>query len=246
MSLTRTLGITAVSPRCRRRSNDANCGNFDRSASEDKGGHMLKVVGAGVGRTGTHSLKDALEILLGGTCHHMIEVIMVSPEQIPTWIAAIDGQQIDWDELMKPYTAQVDWPGASFWPELAAANPDALVILSTRDPDAWYTSCTNTIFAGMRQMIDDGNEWMAAVVRMLGERFSDKIEDKDAMIEAFHKHNAAVRAGVPKERLLEWTAGDGWEPICERLGVPVPAEPFPKVNTTEEFRAMVGMPPLEG
>jgi hypothetical protein len=207
---------------------------------------MLKVVGAGVGRTGTHSLKDALEILLGGTCHHMIEVIMVSPEQIPTWIAAIDGQQIDWDELMKPYTAQVDWPGASFWPELAAANPDALVILSTRDPDAWYTSCTNTIFAGMRQMIDDGNEWMAAVVRMLGERFTDKIEDKDAMIEAFHKHNAAVRAGVPKERLLEWTAGDGWEPICERLGLPVPAEPFPKVNTTEEFRAMVGMPPLEG
>jgi hypothetical protein len=246
MSLTRTLGITAVSPRWRRRSNDANCGNFDRSASEDKGGHMLKVVGAGVGRTGTHSLKDALEVLLGGTCHHMIEVIMVSPEQILTWIAAIDGQQIDWDELMKPYTAQVDWPGASFWPELAAANPDALVILSTRDPDAWYTSCTNTIFAGMRQMIDDGNEWMAAVVRMLGERFTDKIEDKDAMIEAFHKHNAAVRAGVPKERLLEWTAGDGWEPICERLGLPVPAEPFPKVNTTEEFRAMVGMPPLEG
>jgi hypothetical protein len=246
MSLTRTLGITAVSPRWRRRSNDANCGNFDRSASEDKGGHMLKVVGAGVGRTGTHSLKDALEILLGGTCHHMIEVIMVSPEQIPNWIAAIDGQQIDWDELMKPYTAQVDWPGASFWPELAAANPDALVLLSTRDPDAWYTSCTNTIFAGMRQMIDDGNEWMAAVVRMLGERFTDKIEDKDAMIEAFHKHNAAVRAGVPKERLLEWTAGDGWEPICERLGLPVPAEPFPKVNTTEEFRAMVGMPPLEG
>lgn len=207
---------------------------------------MLKVVGAGVGRTGTHSLKDALEILLGGTCHHMIEVIMVSPEQIPTWIQAIDGEQIDWNELMKPYTAQVDWPGASFWPELSAANPDALVILSTRDPDEWYTSCTNTIFSGMRQMIDDGNEWMAAVVRMLGERFSDKIEDKDAMIEAFHKHNAAVRAGVPKERLLEWTAGDGWEPICERLGLPVPAEPFPKVNTTADFRAMLGMPPLEG
>jgi hypothetical protein len=207
---------------------------------------MLKVVGAGVGRTGTHSLKDALEVLLGGTCHHMIEVIMVSPEQILTWIAAIDGQQIDWDELMKPYTAQVDWPGASFWPELAAANPDALVILSTRDPDAWYTSCTNTIFAGMRQMIDDGNEWMAAVVRMLGERFTDKIEDKDAMIEAFHKHNAAVRAGVPEERLLEWTPADGWEPICERLGVAVPAEPFPKVNTTDDFRAMLGMPPLEG
>jgi hypothetical protein len=206
---------------------------------------MLKVVGAGVGRTGTHSLKNALETLLGGTCHHMIEVIMVSPEQIPTWIQAIDGKQIDWNALMEPYTAQVDWPGASFWPELAAANPDALVLLSTRDPDAWYTSCTNTIFAGIRGMIDAGDEWMAALTRMFGERFSDKLEDKDAMIEAFHTHNAAVRAGVPKERLLEWTPADGWEPICERLGVPVPAEPFPKVNTTDEFRAMVGMPPIE-
>ena len=84
-----------------------------------------------------------------------------------------------------------------------------------------------------------------ALTRMFGERFSDKLEDKDAMIEAFHKHNAAVRAGVPKERLLEWTPADGWEPICERLGVAVPAEPFPKVNTTDESLAMVGMPPVE-
>ena len=173
---------------------------------------MLKVVGAGVGRTGTHSLKTALETLLGGTCHHMIEVIMVSPEQIPTWIEAIDGKQIDWGKLMEPYTAQVDWPGASFWPELAAANPDALVILSTRDPDSWYTSCTNTIFAGMRPMVEAGDEWMSAVVRMLGQRFSDQLEDKDAMIEALEKHNAAVRAGVPKERLLEWTAAAHSEP----------------------------------
>jgi hypothetical protein len=207
---------------------------------------MLRVVGAGVGRTGTHSLKNALEILLGGTCHHMIEVIMVRPEQIPTWISAIDGEQIDWNALMEPYTAQVDWPGASFWPELAAANPDALVLLSTRDPESWYTSCTNTIFAGMRPMAEGGDEWMTALIRLLGERFSDQFEDKDAMIEAFEKHNAAVRAGVPKERLLEWTAADGWEPICERLGLPVPAEPFPKVNTTEDFRAMLGMPPVEG
>jgi Sulfotransferase domain len=207
---------------------------------------MLKVVGAGIGRTGTHSLKNALETLLGGTCHHMIEVIMVSPEQIPTWIEAIDGKQIDWNKLMEPYTAQVDWPGGGFWPELMAANPEALVLLSVRDPESWYTSCTNTIFAGMREMAAGGNEWMAAMLRLLRQRFSDQLEDKDAMIEAFEKHNAAVRAGVPKERLLEWTAADGWEPICERLGVPVPDEPFPKVNTTEDFRAMLGMPPLEG
>ncbi len=83
---------------------------------------MLKVVGAGVGRTGTHSLKIALEHLLGGTCHHMVEVF-AHPEEIPIWTAAIDGEQIDWNALMQPYTAQVDWPGGSFWPELSAATP---------------------------------------------------------------------------------------------------------------------------
>ncbi len=206
---------------------------------------MLQVVGAGVGRTGTHSLKLALEQLLGGTCHHMLEVF-AHPEEVPVWTDAIDGKAIDWGDLMKDYTAQVDWPGASFWPELSAANPDALVIRSTRDPDAWFTSCSNTIFAGIEAMVDEGNEWMAAVMRLLRDRFSDKVGDRAAMTAAFERHNAAVRAGVPKERLLEWTAGDGWEPICARLGLPVPEGPFPKVNTTAQFREMLGMPALEG
>jgi hypothetical protein len=204
---------------------------------------MLQVVGAGVGRTGTHSLKIALEQLLGGTCHHMMEVFS-RPEEVPVWTAAIDGEQVDWDALMQPYTAQVDWPGASFWPELSHANPDAVVILSVRDPDDWYTSCTNTIFEGIDMMVDQGNPWMAAMLRLLGQRFSDRLDDRDAMLAAFEKHNDAVRAGVPSERLLEWSPADGWEPICERLGVPVPNGPFPLTNTTVEFREMVGMPPL--
>ncbi len=204
---------------------------------------MLKVVGAGVGRTGTHSLKVALEQLLGGTCHHMIEVF-AHPDEVPVWTAAIDGKPIDWGELMNPYTAQVDWPGASFWPELSETNPDALVILSVREPDSWFKSCSNTIFGGIRMLAEQGDEWMAAMVRLLGERFSNDVENRDAMVNAFEKHNAAVRAAVPKERLLEWTTGDGWAPICERLGVPVPADPFPVTNTTDEFRANVGMPPM--
>jgi hypothetical protein len=204
---------------------------------------MLQVVGAGVGRTGTHSLKIALEQLLGGSCHHMMEVI-VRPEEVPVWTDAIDGKQIDWAALMTPYVAQVDWPGASFWPELTEANPDALVILSVRDPDDWYTSCTNTIFEGLEMMVEQGDQWMAAVMRLLGQRFSDQLDDRAAMLRAYERHNDAVRAGVPSERLLEWTAADGWEPICERLGLPVPAEPFPRTNSTVEFREMVGMPPL--
>jgi hypothetical protein len=179
----------------------------------------------------------ALEQLLGGTCHHMAEVF-AHQEEVPIWMDAIDGRPVDWSALMANYTAQTDWPGASFWPELSSANPDALVILSLRDPDKWYESCTNTIFTGIRMMVDSGNEWMVAMVRLLGERFSDQLEDRDAMIAAFEKHNDAVRAGVAKERLLEWTAAEGWEPICERLGVPVPSEPFPVTNTTEDFRAL--------
>jgi hypothetical protein len=174
----------------------------------------------------------------------MVEVF-AHQEELPIWTAAIDGQEIDWGELMKPYVAQVDWPGASFWPELAAANPDALVLLSVRDPDKWYTSCINTIFGGMQVMVDEGNEWMAAMLRLFAERFSDKIDDRDAMIDAFERHNDAVRKAIPADRLLQWSAADGWEPICARLGLPVPSEPFPVTNTTHEFREMFGMPPVE-
>jgi Sulfotransferase domain len=206
---------------------------------------MLKVVGAGVGRTGTHSLKIALEQLLGGTCHHMIEMFN-HPDEVPVWTAAIDGRSVDWDALMHGYTAQVDWPGASFWPELSKANPEALVILSTRDPELWFKSCSNTIFAGLGTAVEGGDEWMTAVLRLFKNRFSDQIEDRDAMVAAYERHNDAVRAGVAKKRLLEWTPSYGWGPLCDRLGLPVPSEPFPVTNTTEDFRAMLGMPPLEG
>ena len=205
---------------------------------------MLKVVGAGVGRTGTHSLKVALEQLLGGTCHHMVEVF-AHPDEVPVWTDAIDGKAVDWAALMQGYTAQV-WPGGSFWPELSAANPDSLVLLSTRDPELWFTSCTNTIFGGLRMMADGGDQWMAAMLRLFKDRFSDQLDDRDAMVAAYEKHNDAVRAAIPKERLLEWTPSDGWEPICERLDVPVPSEPFPVTNTTKEFREMMGLPPIEG
>lgn len=202
---------------------------------------MLKVIGAGVGRTGTHSLKIALEQLLGGRCHHMVEVF-AHPEQMPAWTDAIEGRPVDWDALMEGYTTQVDWPGASFWPELLAANPDALVLLSVRDPAEWYKSASNTIFPGMH---DGGeNPWARTLRRLMADRFSDRFDDPDQMIAAYHRHNDAVRAAVPAERLLEWSPSDGWEPICAKLGVAVPAEPFPLTNTTVEFREMLGMPPL--
>ena len=162
----------------------------------------LQVVGAGVGRTGTHSLKVALEQLLGGRCHHMVEVFP-SEEQKAGWTGAIDGEPVDWSALLAGYDAIVDWPGGSFWPELTAAYPEALVLLSVRPPEDWYRSASNTIFVGIEQTADGGDPWMQAMVRLFRDRFSDRFDDPTAMMEAFVRHNDAVRAGVPAERLLE-------------------------------------------
>jgi hypothetical protein len=204
----------------------------------------LKVVGAGVGRTGTASLKMALEQLLAGRCHHMFEIVG-DPSQVSGWTDAIDGREVDWQELLGGYVAQVDWPGASFWREISAANPDALVVLSTRDPDAWYRSASDTIFNAFDRPPPGFEQWFGTTLpKMFRERFCADFANSAAMMEAFERHNAAVRAGVPAGRLLEWTASDGWEPLCERLGVPVPSEAFPLINTTNETRAAIGLPPM--
>ncbi|HWX44117.1 MAG TPA: sulfotransferase [Solirubrobacteraceae bacterium] len=201
----------------------------------------LRVVGAGVGRTGTNSLKLALERLLGGPCHHMFE-IREDRTQIVGWTEAIEGRPVDWETMLAGYSALVDWPGASFWPELSAANPDALVLLSVRDPRLWYRSASNTIFPVLTDPPAELAPWIGALRRLLRERFSDRLEDEGAMIEAFERHNGAVREAIAPERLLEWSPGDGWEPICERLGLEVPGEDFPHTNSTAEFRARSGTP----
>jgi len=204
----------------------------------------LRVIGAGVGRTGTHSLKIALEQLLGGPCHHVVEVF-ADPSQIPTWIDAIEGRPVDWSVILDSYQALVDWPGASFWPELLAANPHAKVLLSVRDADSWYRSASNTIFIALTQAPPEGQAWMAAMRKLLHDRFSDQLDDRAAMIDAYGRHNADVRARVPADQLIEWTPSEGWDPICEGLGLAVPEEPFPLTNTTDEFRSnMLGLPPL--
>ena len=203
----------------------------------------LQVVGAGVGRTGTNSLKVALEQLLGGTCHHMIECFG-RPDQIAGFTAACDGEPVDWSALLGGFTAMVDFPGSMFWREIAAANPDAPILLSTRGAEGWYTSATNTIFLSFDQAPPEMQPWMLAVRKGLHDRFSDDFQNKDAMIAAYERHNAEVRAEVPTDRLIDWKPSDGWDPICAALNVPVPDEPFPVTNTTTEFREMIGAPPL--
>jgi len=200
----------------------------------------LLVIGAGVGRTGTTSLKVALERLLGGPCYHMYEVFR-HPAHVPIWHAAVRGEDPDWDALFRGFVATVDWPAAAFWRPLSEAYPDAIVLLSVRDgADAWFRSANPTIGEFLQRPPSEGSEeWYRMAHDLLRTRFTPVPFDEAAAKAAYEKHNAEVRARVPIERLLEWQVSDGWEPLCERLGVPVPDEPFPRLNTIDDYRAHV-------
>lgn len=193
----------------------------------------LRVIGAGLYRTGTKSLKSALERLLGRPSYHMAEVF-VHLEHIPVWHGAAEGRMPDWSAFLADYAATVDAPAAYFWPELSRAFPDALVLLSVRSPESWWQSANQTV---MRTEGMVSPEWDAMNDAIRSTRFPSTIDTREAAIRGFVRHNDRVRTGVDPERLLEWTASDGWEPICASLGVPVPDEPFPHVNSTEEWRA---------
>jgi hypothetical protein len=203
----------------------------------------LRVVGAGVGRTGTHSLKIALERLLGGRCYHMVEVFS-HPEHVPVWHAAMRNEPVDWASLFDGYEATVDWPGGAVWREISAAFPEALVLLSTRrTSDEWYTSASRTIFPAQGLAPRPGWEmWRAMAVTML-ERFTPDWRDGEATKAAYERHNAEVRTQVPAERLVDWQPTDGWGPLCRALGLAEPEDPFPVTNTTDQFRRMTGLDP---
>jgi hypothetical protein len=195
----------------------------------------LQVVGPGVGRTGTFSLKVALERLLGGRCHHMAEILADRERQLALWSPVLRGEEVDWERVFDGYVAQTDFPGAAMWREITEAFPDALVVLSVRPADSWYRSSAATVF-----QLDDGHD--SSPFQPLWDGWlGDRVDDREAMIAAYERHNAAVRAAIPPERLLEWSVADGWEPLCDRLGVPIPDEPFPLTNTTSEFRAANGL-----
>jgi hypothetical protein len=198
----------------------------------------LRVVGAGVGRTGTASLKLALEKLLGAPCYHMLEVFE-HPGHSDIWRRAALGEPVDWDALFEGFVAAVDWPAGSFWPELSRHYPNALVLLSLRDPEDWWKSAHETIFPSILSNNFAPKDWMDMIEALFAKRWGADPRDREGSIKAFNAHNARVIAEVPKERLLVWRAGDGWEPIAKALNLPVPDEPFPRANTREEFQARV-------
>jgi hypothetical protein len=206
----------------------------------------LKVVGAGFGRTGTLSLKVALERIGFGPCYHMVEVFP-RPEHVAMWHRLAFEQSMDWDEIFRGFHATVDWPAARWWREIAAHFPDAKVLLSVRDSEAWYKSVTDTIYQPMKSPAPDG---VPELVRLqsemarkaiLDETFDNRFEDKAHAIEVFQKHNQAVRDTIDPTRLLVFDVREGWGPLCRFLEVPVPDEPFPRLNDTATFQAMMRM-----
>jgi hypothetical protein len=199
---------------------------------------LLDVIGAGFGRTGTLSLKSALERLGFGPCHHMVELIE-NAEQISRWRRLANGETPEWDAVFRGYRSTADWPSVRFWRQITDHFPQAKVILTVRDPRRWYESVAQTIhqaeagpapadpvMAQMRQVVHD--------LLWVGE-FDGRFEDMDHAIEVFNEHNDAVRREISPDRLLVFEVAQGWEPLCAFLGVPVPDEPFPRTNDRQEF-----------
>jgi hypothetical protein len=193
----------------------------------------LKVVGSGLGRTGTKSMQTALNILGLGPCHHMMEVF-AHPETMASWIAAGAGRP-DWEEIFDGYGAMVDYPGAAYWRELAAYFPDAKVLHTIRDPDEWFDSTQATIFSPAN-MASNGGPSEPFFNSFLG-HLRPHFHDRNYMTDYFRRHTDEVKRVIPPERLLIYEAGQGWGPLCEFLGVPIPATPYPSENNRAEFIA---------
>ncbi|MGZ3195848.1 MAG: sulfotransferase family protein [Croceibacterium sp.] len=198
----------------------------------------MQVIGAGLGRTGTMSLKFALEHLGFGPCYHMIEFMAHIPDHLPLWLDVIEGRP-NWDAVFDGYVSTVDYPGCTYWRELVAKWPEAKVILTLRDPDSWFESANEKVLSSrMRNMLAQTpiERFMNATVN---QDFGDRIDDRAFMTDYFRRWNDAVIAEVPADKLLVFQAKDGWEPLCEFLGVPVPPEPYPRVNSREDMNARI-------
>ena len=193
----------------------------------------LKVVGSGLGRTGTKSMQTALNMLGVGPCHHMVEVF-AHPESAGLWIEAAKGRP-DWDAIFADYRSVVDYPGAQFWRELVAYYPDAKVLHTVRDPDEWFDSTQATIFSPESPASRRGP--MSEFFQIILSSFGEHLHDRAFMTDYFRNHTKAVINTVPAKRLLVYEASQGWEPLCQFLGVPVPGEAFPAQNSRAEFIA---------
>lgn len=203
----------------------------------------LKIIGAGFGRTGTLSMKAALEQLGYSKTHHMIEVLsMGSGAQLDYWDQIGQGAKLDWQTVFDGYQACVDFPACGYWRELADAFPDAKIILNVRDFEAWYASADATIYR-----VSSGFPlWMRPIPRIKKIRrmldaviwqavFKGRFADKAFAKQVWDQHLNEVKSGLPAERVLVFDVREGWEPLCKFLELPVPDGAFPRLNDKQQF-----------
>ncbi|MEM7111911.1 MAG: sulfotransferase family protein [Chloroflexota bacterium] len=200
---------------------------------------MLKLIGVGFGRTGTTSLKAALDILGMTPCHHMIELFNNEPLIQKWYDVAFNGYR-DWDTVFEGYQATVDWPSTTYWRELADYYPQAKLLLTVRDTENWYKSMTKTLLPVMHRPIEETGSGrlhsLMARKLILNDTFNGAaLSDPEATMGVFEQHNADVEAAFGADRLLVWRVKDGWKPLCDFLELPVPDSPFPRLNTTSQF-----------
>jgi hypothetical protein len=197
----------------------------------------MNVIGCGVGRTGTHSLKLAINQLGMGPCHHMEAVLHRMPEQVPLWSAALSGHP-DWRAIYEGYESAVDWPTAGFFRELLETYPSAKFVLTHRSPDSWADSFGSTIYTligGRDQGPPEMKAWLDMAADVIARTGFPEGLDRDGLISAYSAHNAAVKNTIPASQLLVYEVKEGWGPLCEFLGTPVPSDPFPRTNDRAEF-----------
>ncbi len=210
----------------------------------------LELIGVGLGRTGTLSLKAAIERLGHGPCYHMIE-ILTAPERAGPWLETGQDGSRDWDAIFEGFRATVDWPAAAFWRELVERHSEAKVVLSVRDADRWYESIRNTLVPMMSQPPPPEapralHEFAAWARELIVDRtFGGRLDDPAHAKRVFEAHNQAVIDAIPESRLLVYRTGDGWEPLCRFLDVPVPDDDYPRLNDTAWYRARAGLDPIE-
>lgn len=208
----------------------------------------LDVIGAGFGRTGTLSLKAALEHLGYNPCYHMVE-LMDNPGHLKHWSSSARGGPQRWDQLLDGYRATVDWPACYFWQDLLKAYPNAKVILTVRDPVRWYESARATVgsrkdklrILAMMLVRPDRIMHIRVLQNMIRKDFfQGRLDDRQHTIDIFNRHIADVQRTVPSDRLLVYEVKQGWGPLCAFLGVDVPDIPFPHLNDSEDFHSVIG------
>jgi len=204
----------------------------------------MKIIGAGLGRTGTASLKVALETLGVGRCYHMSEVLQ-NPASNVDWINAANGKP-DWDRIFDGYGATVDYPGCTFWRELADYYPHAKILLSVRDPNSWFESVNDTIMSGGFRQFTSNSPWGEMLQKVIYDTLDNRIEDRDFMVSYFENRNAEISAAMPADRLLVYQVKEGWAPLCKFLGVPVPDMEFPRINSRDETKQLLAQMTADG